>query len=98
VPLWPYIPSHFLLLFLLGVELTLNLISSLNWREPLDYLIILFIIDKSPIQRIAFHQGFILCGDLSGSNAIYAIRIVTHSNQKRCQQNAHIKAIAFLPS
>lgn len=49
------------------------------------------------IKELAFHQGLIFCRDFLWRDTIHTVSIVPDPNQKRAQQNTHIKAIALLP-
>jgi hypothetical protein len=49
-------------------------------------------------QKVALHQGFVLGGDLLGSDSEYAVGVVAHSNQEGAQQDAHVETVALLPS
>jgi hypothetical protein len=48
--------------------------------------------------EIAVHECLVLAGNLLGSDTVDAVGVITHPDEQRGQQHAHIKTVALLPA
>lgn len=49
------------------------------------------------IKERALHKGFIFCCNLLWSDSIDTVSIIANSDEKRSEEDGHIKTVSFLP-